>query len=422
MGNNNTLNLNRKTRNIDIVAAKSGNPTLLVDGVLLHSKYDPIKEAKTFLDANNHIYNGEKNVVIYGLGLGYHLDELLNRVSSECSIYVFDVDEDVIQIGTNLGLTQKILNDHRVKAYLGYSNYVLKEFGDALKKVEDILLYKPSLRVLPEYYKDFKNAMNNYSLGKIGIERFGSQLEENSLLNSRVESQEICEFINDYSVINQPVVLISAGPSLDTAIDDLKKIRNNVKLFCVGSALRTLMKNGISPDMICIIDAQPIVYEQIRNYEDLDIPLCFLSTASHLAVSRYYGPKYVFYNQKTEHEEGIIINTGRSVSTALLDIAIKSRANPIIFVGQDLAFIDNKHHTETYFEMYGASNTVDDHGIYKKVVGVDGMLHDTTLGLLSFKGWIERAIRENPQTKFINCSKGLRIDGTIEMNLGEFKF
>lgn len=175
------------------------------------------------------------------------------------------------------------------------------------------------------------------------------------------------------------------------------------------------MKNGLEPDMVCITDCQEIVYEQFRGYENLSIPLCFLNTASHLAVSKYNGPKYIFYNQLKD--QNTVIDTGKSVATAILSIAIKGGANPIVFVGQDLAFVDNKTHTASYTEMYSIDNTVSEDGNYKKVLGVDGTYLKTTTSLLNFKYWIEKAIALNPGIRFINASKGAQIKGAPAMSL-----
>lgn len=85
--------------------------------------------------------------------------------------------------------------------------------------------------------------------------------------------------------------------------------------------------------------------------------------------------------------------------------------------GQDLAFVDNKTHTDTYTEMYSIANTVSEDGNYKRVLGVDGTYLKTTTSLLNFKYWIEKTIALNPGIKFINASKGAQIKGAPAMSL-----
>jgi hypothetical protein len=402
-------------RVLQILEAKNGQPTLTVNDVLIHSKYDPSREAVAFIDHHKAIYQDKDCVVAYGLGFGYHIKELLKRMNSDCKLYVFEADAGILEIAKTLDVVQEVLSDHRVKLIEGYNNDFLSEFSEKLSYVGDLLIYKPSLRALLNDYEDFKNAILDFELGRIGLERFGAILNENNKLNLTIDYSTIEDFLYRYNFEAKPVVIVSSGPSLDASVKDLTKFRSQFNLFCAGSALRTLMKYQVKPDMICIIDAQDIVAKQISGYENLSVPLCFLSSASHSALSNYRGAKYIFYNEP--NQGNLTIETGKSVATALLSIALKGRANPIVFIGQDLAFIDNKHHSETFIDIYRESNEVSQHGHYETVIGVNGDQLFTNLGLLSFKRWIERTIEANPQITFFNASKGAKIRGTIERDL-----
>jgi hypothetical protein len=404
-------------RILRIFDARNGQPTLTVNEVLIHSKYDPDKEAVSFMDHNHGIYQDKDCVVAYGLGFGYHIRELLKRIASDCKVYLFEADNALLKKAKTLDTVQEVLKDHRVKLIEGYNQDFLNQFAEKLGRVGDLIIYKPSLRVLPNYYGNFKNAILDFEMGKIGLDRFGAILDKNDVLNQMLNHSPLDDFLKNYAFKSEPIVIASSGPSLDLCIKSLKKYRRHYKLFCAGSALRTLMKNQIEPDMICIIDAQAIVSKQFIGYENLSVPLCFLSSASHLALTNYKGPKYIFYNQP--NQGSIIIETGKSVATALMSIALKGEANPIILIGQDLAYIDNKHHTEAFAEIYGESNEILTNGCYEKVLGVNGDVLLTNSGLMSFKRWIERTIEKNPGVIFFNASKGAKIIGTIEKDLDD---
>lgn len=95
--------------------------------------------------------------------------------------------------------------------------------------------------------------------------------------------------------------------------------------------------------MFCIIDHQfELTYKQIQGYEDLDIPFLFLDTANVETIYKYNGSKYMFTNYSdNKRSENYIVDTGGSVATVILDMSIKFGGNPIIFIGQDLAYTDN---------------------------------------------------------------------------------
>ena len=66
----------------NVSLSKSGVPTLFTiypDGTkrTIHSKYDPLKEATQFIESCFATKNS--NYILCGLGLGYHLNELINK-------------------------------------------------------------------------------------------------------------------------------------------------------------------------------------------------------------------------------------------------------------------------------------------------------------------------------------------------------
>src|SRR5690349_1747186 len=75
--------------------AKSGLPTLGVrtaEGrvVGLHSKYNPVAEAQKLVEQTK--LDGCVVFYVLGLGLGYHLEALAERASTESLIFVFEPD------------------------------------------------------------------------------------------------------------------------------------------------------------------------------------------------------------------------------------------------------------------------------------------------------------------------------------------
>lgn len=412
-----------KQRDIKVFQASNESPTIKVDNILLHSAYYPEKACEKYIENNKNIYENKKSVVVYGIALGYHIEALLNRVSSNTNIYVFDIDKDIYNTGKKLGVYKKIIEDSRVHLYIGPSDEFFHNLKLRLQEVEDILIYAPSLRVLPKEYSNIKSIFTNFKMAKAGINKFKDIMEQNYKANLKENYLDMRNFYNQYKFKDERIIIAASGPSLDENIEQLKRLENKIKIFSVGSALRTLISNGIKPYMICIIDPSELVYNQIKGFEDLDIPLCFLSTASRWAVSKYKGPKYMFYNGKNDNDD-IVINTGKTVAIPTIDIAVKGGAKEILLVGQDLAFINNKSHTDYINESYKDANINNEvkgeASLYKNVEGVKGDILYTKSEYLNFKHFIELEIENNPQVSFINCSSGAKIKGTSWMKLSEF--
>lgn len=119
----------------------------------------------------------------------------------------------------------------------------------------------------------------------------------------------------------------------------------------------------------------------------------------------------MFFNKNCSFNKGnIIVETGKTVAIPTIDLAIKAGGKKIILCGQDMAFVDNKFHARD-------DENIKENNFYQKVLGVDGTYLNTTSGMLEFKKGIEKLIGKNKDIKFINSSKGARIEGTIEMEL-----
>lgn len=398
-------------RIIEVLQTKEGYSTLSINNVFLHSKYYPSKEAEKFAENNIEKIKDKEFIVVYGIGLAYHLREFMNLIDGDCKVFAFDADTEIIRKSEELGMLDELKDNKGIELFFGYNSEFLKKLSEKMRLAKDIIIYKPSVRTLPSEYEELRNLLNSYELAKIAVERFGDIALENYNANLKEKHKTMKEFFNETNFKDKPIVIVSGGPSLEDDLLNLKKYRNEIYIFALGRTLDILMKNGIKPDIISIIDPQNIVFEQIKDYIHLDIPLCFLSTASSMVVKNYKGPKYIFFNDLEENnKDEIIINTGKSVAVAALDIAVKSDSKQIIFVGQDLAFVNNKFHAgdkveEELNHMLSGS---------KKVLGVSGTMLSTNMGLLEFKRNIEKIIGDNSKVKFINCSKGARIKGSIE--------
>lgn len=402
---------------MELEKSKAGVLTMQYNNKYIHSKYDPIRESEQFVANNVHLIKNNI-IVIYGLGLGYHINCILNYITDGTKVYIFEWNKDLIS-------ACKMVNpDLFTNKYIEIFDSTKKEFFEKLSfylsKVTDIIVHKPSLETISETNDKLYMLIKGYLITKQWIRDNGSLLEENYIYNSKINAKSIKELINNFAKVNRckPYVIVASGPSLDFDLDLLKENRERFNIISVGSALRSLMNKGIKPDAIVIMDGKEIVKNQLRDYENSGISLCFLSTASRWAVETYNGPRYIFYNSDGEDE--IIIRTGKTVAVAAIDIALKSGAQEIILLGQDLAFLDNKSHTETFEATYGFKDVIRKSGVNKFVKSIDGKMLETTEGYLYFKAQIELIINESKSISFINCSKGALIEGAVHMSLSQY--
>ncbi|OOM75016.1 hypothetical protein CLPUN_34530 [Clostridium puniceum] len=398
---------------IEVEKSKNGSLTLKYENRYVHSKYDPIIESEQFASGNLDLIK-KPIILLYGLGLGYHIDAIVKKMNSDSILYVFEWNKILVDYCKEVNGT--VFKYKNVKIIENNDKDFYKKLAKCLEQAKDILIHKPSLETIITSNETLYNLINDYSIvkqySKIDLDTINLS-EENFEANKEQKYNMINEFIEKYRSSNKPYVIAAAGPSLDDELDLLKEYREQVNIISVGSALRALMNKGIKPDVVVIIDGHEIVKKQFEGYENENIPLCFSATASRWAVGLYNGPKYIF--NLTEEDE-LVIKTRGTVAVAAIDIAIKCGAKNIIFLGQDLAFLKDRSHTKAFEEVYGFKDEDKKNTKWKTVMGVDGEFLNTRQSYITFKNKIESLIREYKNVKFVNCSKGAFINGADHMD------
>ena len=142
-----------------IQEAKSGLPTATAHGRLLHSAYDPKREAECW--AEQHVKecgNGER-VVVLGVGLLYHLEALCQELASDIAICV------------PIPSLSEFADCLRVRPLAGWSDRVQWVWGNTSEMVEKmdaqgtpirILNYQPAVLLHESEYERFHSVLRDY--------------------------------------------------------------------------------------------------------------------------------------------------------------------------------------------------------------------------------------------------------------------
>lgn len=398
--------------------------TLLVNkekSFYLHSKYNPTKEAMNFADEN--VSQEYETFILYGFGLGYHVKACLDNLKENQTLIVLENNIDIFKKAMEyIDCTQiirhkqlKLIIEKHKQTFLNQFSIQLKELGS-----KKLFLHMPSVHAIPIEHEDIQFMLENWNITKSASLEYEELMRQNYEWNSNHIKYNVSDLF--YRFKNKPVIIVGAGPSLDNNKHYIKHVQNKAIIFSSGTALKSLLLSGIRPDIFMIIDPNETTYKQIEGIEDIDIPAVFLSTASQFTSSKFRGSKLIAYQQGYTREDNIYretIQSGGSVVTSMLDICIKMGCNPIAFVGVDLAYTLNKHHADN--TDHGDNNKVKILENMRTVKGRNGEELKTTLGLLSFKKWIENKISEHKETTFINCTEGgVIIEGAREMKIQEF--
>jgi hypothetical protein len=394
--------------------ARSGDLTVKVQSsdkiFYLHSRYNPRKEAKNLVD-HIEIPPFSREIIVFGIGAGYHVLEILERFPN-LHVILVELNEKYAEWSQReLPTVKDLINHSRV-------NYIHSSGLSELKKIlsdlqnnngSDIFIFQPSTKLIVDtqirlLIKQIRLVKNSFYLQRpILEENFNKNIEGNYPTISHYS-----ETFND-----KRIILVSAGPSLLKQMPLLKRISSSedILIVSVGTSFNILYSYGITPHLVMIADANEAIVKQFDFDYPNQVPLFFLSTANHQAVSTYRGPKFILWQKGYNPSEKQALKTGEpliqsggSVATGLLDLVVKLGAKSIALVGQDLAFTDNQTHasgiqSNEIIKVTQSLIEVNDYYRQKKIY--------TPLNLFTYKSWFEAyALTINSNIHLWNCTEG----------------
>lgn len=422
----------------EISKAKDGNDTLVYMNerkrYFLHSSYYPDKEAKEWVDTIE--ISDESILIIYGIGLGYHINYLLSRLSPNNRLILVEPSNEIFQFALNNGYYDRFKNRENLyfiseeseeklnvilQSYIPWDNFenvIYKEF-------------KQYPKVFNKYYEIFNKCLietiNSMRINRNTALYFAEQWQSNFMENLEYvfKSVPVKSFFGVFK--NIPAVIVSAGPSLDKNIEQLKEAKGKCVIICVGTALKALLQKNIEPDFVVSIDGGEKNFEHFDGYK-VKSPLVYDLTL-YPKILKEYGGSFIIAEIASTYTKLLSdrlsldfgkLSTGPSVANLSLDFAYMLGCNPIVFIGQDLAYLDNRTHASgTTYEKDRIKENSDE----KEYIYVEGNFEEKVLTdrvLLSFKTWFENYIYGHPDRTYINATEGgALIKGTKIMRFKE---
>jgi hypothetical protein len=222
-----------------------------------------------------------------------------------------------------------------------------------------------------------------------------------------------------------PAVCVAAGPSLDDAIPELKKIQKQFLIIACDSSVNALLKADIRPHIVVTVDIFETNIEKLKpHFEELKEAILIYSIESNPDnVRLFLGQKRVAvsaYSKLLLSWIDPVFNLQSqfpamsSVSHMAIFSAMALGANPIIMVGMDLSYSKGKSHSfdSAFFHSI-------DHEKLVSTKGNKGFLVSASPQFISDKLLIEKIVDQSP-VRFINTSiNGAYVAGTAVKRLTE---
>jgi len=358
-----------KSNYTQIIEAKTSQKIPLINGISICSKYDPVKEAKIFAQQYKIT---DLFFVIFGLGGGYHIKELLLINPDRKIIVVENCNEDFqflrkiecvkeITENSNVILTtpenlfSNILNNYLPAIYGNLIISSLRSWENIFK--EQLKVYNEIIeKVLDSVKRDF--AVQN-KFGKI----WTKNIFENLKTASGIDNNKIIEKIKKNN--SMTAAIIAAGPSLDNSIKTLKENRKKYFIISTDTAFSTLIRNEIIPDAVVSIDGQNISYNHfLHSFDNFSntffiFDLCANSSVAKKIKQKNFdlmffesGHPLCFFASNLSGKNFIHLTSGAgTVTIAATDLAYSLGFTNVEVFANDFAYINGKPYTKgTYLD------------------------------------------------------------------------
>jgi len=376
---------------IKIETAATGDPSLCVKGFHVHSPRDPAREGQRLAQT---VSAGNGSVVVLGFGLGY------------AAQFAVEFGRPVIIVEKYKNLLIKALELRDLSGFLSKKNiiFVVGGTGDGIlnalgianeiispektgkKNEPSVIRNKALVDLEKEWYGAVEGKIRTWTMrddvNTATHRRFGRRWVRNLSRNmsairdcpgiSHLSGLASCDAFcaasfesggtsygsggaGEFSSENVPVFLAAAGPSLDKTVPLLRDIYRRCIVVAVDTSFRFLVKNGIQPDFVLVVDPQFWNSRHLDRCINEDAPL----RTALIAESAVYPPvlrlpfKKIFlcgslfplgtFIEKQVDPKGRL-GAGGSVATTAWDFARSLGGRDIWISGLDLAFPDLKTH------------------------------------------------------------------------------
>ncbi len=402
---------------------------------------------------NKHIYQGYKIPDFYpliafnGVGAGYHIDILLSN-NRLINALIFEPDEEMFAASLYIQDWQELCrpfieNPERSihfiigpfpnfdQAYAHYFKYMIEHCP--IYPLTTLFINhrnSESARAITQKINEDTNAFASI-WGFYDDEIY--QIN-NCLHNVNLEVPMIVN--NQQDLIDMPIYIVGAGPSLDDRIEDLRKVKGKGLIISCGSAIHTLYHHDIKPDIQLELESHLITLRSLEELEDQewvqDIPLIGPAQLAPTVFNYFKNNVFYFKGESVTTflfgKEGTIVNKGTpTCANAAIAVFLNWGFKNLYLFGVDFGYKDiNKHHAKgsVYYNTDQEILQIEEELNKEHLLDVDcatGGKIKATAFMFTAKRTAESIIYTYKKTSTVyNCSDGALIPFTTHLNCDEF--
>lgn len=344
----------------ELVQTASGCPTLRYHGVMLHSSRDPRTEAARAVA--DLCRRSPPLVLMYGLGLGYQAQALIEG-TSDTTVVVVEPSPSVLTAALAARPIAELLDHPRLQLILAPEPSAIDAVLPGYLPREFDLFRMPNRSQFDTEHWEALDATvrrvrNRHSINRNTIDRFGRRWVANLLTNIPVLAKAVGVHALEGRFQDTPALIVAAGPTLDESLAALPALAKRMLIIAVDTAISACERVGVTPDISVVVDPQ---YWNTRHLDRLDATRSILvaEPATHPVVFRRFAGPHVLcsslfplgrYLESALGRFGTL-GAGGSVATTAWDLARVLGCSSIAATGLDLGFPAGRTHCAgSFFE------------------------------------------------------------------------
>jgi hypothetical protein len=327
--------------------SRSGPPTCAAAGIWLHSRYDPEKEARRFVESEL-ASSRPSHVILLGPCLDYLspvLRELLPRAR------IVSIQYSKLFAGASSELASMAWHPASGERLESFLDAALDE--DAVSGVA-VLDWEPASRAFPEVASSARKAVKD-SLDRLASSTATVKSSGCDWIANACASFTLIERALTVRPTGFPILVAAAGPSLERSLRELSRLKGRFATIAVSSALSACRFAGIEPDIVVATDGG--FWSRLHLYPLASRPLPIAAPLTALPSSSIYRDSgLLILDQGSFAESDLLPFLGASlalpahgtVSGTALRLASRIGMGPILAAGLDLAAFGTADHARPH--------------------------------------------------------------------------
>jgi hypothetical protein len=357
-------------REIRVEKSAAGDPTLIIEGIHVHSPRDPVREGRRLAQGLTGTGPRAGPLVVLGFGLGYAAEAAAGA----------DPERPLVILERHGAVLKKALETRAMGEFLGERRLVFMVGGTGEGIAGALALFGPSsgppellknralIQLDEAWYTGVEQHIQTWTsreaVNMATLRRFGRRWIRNLARNMEAGRDlpgisRLAGCLSSPAWGNggtglssgPPVLLVAAGPSLDRIRSLLPAFAERCVLVAVDTSLRLLRKTGLSPDFTLVVDPQywnarhldwAVAGESCLIAESAVYPPVLRQPFGRIFLCGSLFPLGRFIEDMVDPKGSL--GAGGSVAATAWDFARVLGASSVWWAGLDLAFPELKTH------------------------------------------------------------------------------